>query len=192
MSQENLLMMEELGDNQEPMDARNYEAKATLKEGRDVIIRGIRPDDKAMIEVAFQHLSPQSIYQRFFGIKTTLAESELKLFTEVDFEKTVALVVELEAGTQAAIIGGGRYIEYDGEDDTIRPAEIAFTVKDEFQGQGIGKLLMKHLTLIARITQFEAIVLAQNKGMLKVFASSGLPMETKGLGSEVGVMLSLV
>ncbi len=177
------------------MDARNYEAKATLKDGRDVIIRGIRPDDKAMIEVAFQHLSPQSIYQRFFGIKTTLAESELKLFTEVDFEKTVALVVELEAGTQAAIIGGGRYVEYDGEDDTIRPAEIAFTVKDEFHRQGIGKLLMKHLTLIARakgVTQFEAIVLAQNKGMLTVFASSGLPMETKGLGSEVEVVLSLV
>lgn len=182
-------------DNQEPVDARNYKARATLKDGRDVIIRGIRPDDKAMIEAAFQHLSPRSIYQRFFAIKTTLVEPELKLFAEVDFEKTVALVVELEAGTGAAIIGGGRYVEYDGEDDTVRPAEIAFMVKDEFQGQGMAKLLMKHLTLIARakgVTQFEAIVLARNKGMLRVFASSGLPMETKGLGSEVQVVLSLV
>jgi hypothetical protein len=34
------------------MDARNYEAKTTLKDGRDAIIRGIRPDDKAMATLA--------------------------------------------------------------------------------------------------------------------------------------------
>lgn len=72
------------------------------------------------------------------------------MVAEVDFEKTVALVVELEAGAQEAIIGGGRYVEYGGEEDTVRPAEIAFMVKDEFQGQGMAKLFMKHLTLIAR------------------------------------------
>jgi len=177
------------------MDARNYEAKATLKDGRDVIIRGIRPDDKAMIENAFQKLSSQSIYQRFLTGKNSLTGAELKWATEVDFERTIALVVELDEDPRGAIIGAGRYVECDGEDDTIRPAEIAFAVEDEFQGKGIGKILMKHLTLIARakgVTQFEAIVFAQNKGMLKVFASSGLPMETKGLGSEVRVVLSLV
>ena len=138
------------------MDARYYEAEATLKDGRHVIIRGIRTDDKAMIEDAFQHLSSQSIYQRFFAIKGALTESELKWATEVDFEKTVALVVELEAGTESAIIGAGRYIEYEGEDDTVRPAEIAFTVEDEFQGKGIGKLLMKHLSSIARAVDSRA------------------------------------
>jgi hypothetical protein len=44
------------------MDARNYEAKATLKDGRSVIIRGIRSDDKTMIEGAFQHLSLPTIF----------------------------------------------------------------------------------------------------------------------------------
>ena len=115
------------------MDARNYEAKATLKDGRGVIIRGIRPDDKAMIEALFQNLSPHSIYQRFFSTKSTLTEAELKWVTEVDIEKTVALVVELDEGPQLPIIGGGRYIEYDGEDAVIT-AEIAFTVEDESRG----------------------------------------------------------
>jgi len=180
-------------ENQGSMDARNYEAKATLKDGRGVIIRGIRPDDKAMIKAAFQHLSSQSIYQRFFSTKSTLTEAELKWGAEVDFEKTVALVVELDEGPQLAIIGGGRYIEYDGE-DAVRTAEIAFTVEDEFQGKGIGKLFMKHLTFIARakgVTRFEAFVLTMNKGMLRVFSSSGLPMKTENLGSEIRVVLSL-
>jgi RimJ/RimL family protein N-acetyltransferase len=180
-------------ENQGPMDARNYEAKATLKDGRDVIIRGIRPDDKAMVEAACQHLSSQSIYLRFFTTKSKLTEAELKWATEVDFEKTVALVVELDEGPQSAIIGAGRYIEYDHE-DRVRTAEIAFMVGDEFQGKGIGKLLIKHLTFIARakgVTRFEALVLTENKGMLRVLSSSGLPMKTEKLGSEVRVVLLL-
>ncbi len=179
--------------NQGSTDARNYEAKATLKDGRGVTIRSIRPDDKAMIEAAFQHLSPQSIFRRFFTAKSTLTEAELKWATEVDFEKSVALVVELDEGLQRSIIGAGRYIEYDAK-DAVRTAEIGFTVEDEFQGKGIGKLLMKNLTIIARakgVARFEALVLNENKGMLRVFSSSGLPMKTENLGSEVRVVLSL-
>ena len=60
------------------MDVRNFEAKATLKDGRGVIIRGIRPGDKAMIEAAFQNLSSQSVYRRFFSRKSTLNEEDLR------------------------------------------------------------------------------------------------------------------
>ena len=175
------------------MDARDYEVQATLKDGRGVIIRGIRPDDKAMIEAAFQRLSPESIFRRFFTRKSTLNEAELKWATEVDFEKTVALVVVLDEGPQRAIIGAGRYIEYDAK-DAVRTAEIAFTVLDEFQGKGIGKILMKHLTIIARakgVARFEALVLFENKGMLRVFSSSGLSMKKENLGPEVRVVLLL-
>ena len=86
------------------MDVRNYEAKATLKDGRGVIIRGIRPGDKAMIEAGFHNLSPQSLYRRFFSRKSTLNEAELKWATEVDFKKTVALVVVLDEGPQQAFL----------------------------------------------------------------------------------------
>jgi GNAT superfamily N-acetyltransferase len=175
------------------VDVRNFEAKATLKDGRGVIIRGIRPGDKAMIEAAFQNLSSQSVYRRFFSRKSTLNEAELKWATEVDFEKTVALVVLLDEGPQRAIIGAGRYIEYDDK-DAVRTAEIAFAVLDEFQGKGIGTILMKHLTIIGRakgVARFEALVLSMNTGMLRVFSSSGLSMKKENLGSEVRVVLLL-
>jgi GNAT superfamily N-acetyltransferase len=180
-------------ENQGSMDTRNYKAMATLKDGSGVTIRGIRPDDKTMIEAAFLRLSPESIFRRFFTAKSTLTEAELKWVTEVDFEKTVALVVVLDEGLQMNIIGAGRYIEYDAE-NAMRTAEIAFTVLDEFQGKGIGKFLMKHLAIIGRakgVARFEALVLTENKGMLRVFSSSGLPMKTEDLGGEVRVVLLL-
>ena len=180
-------------ENRETMDAQNYVAKAKLKDGRGVTIRSIRPDDKAMVIAAFQNLSPQSKLRRFFTAKSSLTEEELKWITEVDFETTFALVVELDKGPQRDIIGGGRYIEDEGE-STVRTAEIAFTVEDQFQGKGIGKLLMQHLTRMARVKgvkQFKAFVLPENKGMLGVFSSSGLPMTTEAHGGELRVVLQL-
>ena len=175
------------------MDASRYEARGALKDGRTVTIRSIRPQDKSMVGTAFQSLSAQSIYRRFFSPKPMLTEADLKWITEVDFEKTVALVIELDEGHTRTLIGGGRYVEYESK-ETVRTAELAFTVRDDFQGKGIGKVLMEHLTMIARakgVARFEAIVLAENRGMLGVFAASGLPMKTENLGGELRVTLSL-
>jgi GNAT superfamily N-acetyltransferase len=175
------------------VDASRYEAKGVLKDGRTVTIRSIRPDDKSAVGAAFQRLSAQSVYRRFLSPKPTLTGADLKWLTEVDFEKTVALVIELDEGDTRTLIGGGRYVEYDNK-DTVRIAELAFTVRDEFQGKGIGKLLMQHLTTIGRakgVDRFEAIVLAENRGMLGVFTASGLPMRTENFGGELKVTLSL-
>jgi RimJ/RimL family protein N-acetyltransferase len=175
------------------MDASRYEAKGALKDGRTVVIRSIRPDDKSAVAAAFQRLSAHSVYLRLFSPKPTLTEADLKWLTEVDFEKTVALVIELDEGYTRTLIGGGRYVEYDSK-DSVKTAELAFTVRDDFQGKGIGKLLMQHLTIIGRakgVARFEAIVLAENRGMLGVFAGSGVPMRRENLGGEVRVTLSL-
>jgi RimJ/RimL family protein N-acetyltransferase len=175
------------------MDASRYEAKGALKDGCTVVIRSIRPDDKSAVAAAFQRLSAHSVYLRLFSPKPTLTEADLKWLTEVDFEKTVALVIELDEGHSRTLIGGGRYVEYDSK-DSVRTAELAFTVSDEFQGKGLGKILMQHLASIGRakgVARFEAIVLAENRGMLGVFTASGLPMRTESLGGEVKVTLSL-
>jgi GNAT superfamily N-acetyltransferase len=175
------------------MDASRYEARGALKDGRTVTIRSIRPDDKGMVGAAFRSLSARSVYRRFFSAKPTLTEADLKWVTEVDFDKTVALVVELDEGHTPTLIGGGRYVEYESK-EAVRTAELAFTVRDDFQGKGIGKLLMQHLSIIGRakgVARFEAIVLAENRGMLGVFGASGLPMRTENLGGELRVTLSL-
>lgn len=176
------------------LNAKNYRVAEKLKNGSTVTIRAVRPDDKKRFLKAFKNLESESIYTRFFGHKRELSEEELKRATEVDFEMTVALAVTIPAGDgDETIIGAGRYIMYDPPDDS-GSAEIAFTVEEDYQGQGIASRVLRHLLLIARekgVSRFEADVLAENKAMLAVFARSGLPMQKFREADAVHVTLSL-
>jgi len=174
-------------------DVSHYEAIETLKSGSAARFRAIRPDDKARLVEAFRNLEPESIYTRFFHHKKMLTDEELKAATEVDFDAVVGLVVTVGAGAQETIIGAARYAVLDATDP--RPsAEVAFTVEEDYQGQGIAHLLLKHLTAIARgrgITHFVAEVLAENRAMQTVFAHSGLPMQKAYEDGAVHVTLQL-
>lgn len=175
-------------------DAQNYRVDDKLKDGAAVTIRAIRPDDKDRIVEAFKNLERESIYTRFFRFKSELTDEELKTATEVDFEKTVALVVTIPAGGgEETIIGAGRYIEVDPPNG-LRSAEIAFTVKEVYQGQGIASRILRHLVYVARekgVSGFEADVLAENRRMLAVLARSGLPMKQSFEEGAIHVTLSL-
>ena len=78
-----------------------------------------------------------------------------------DFLTHVALVVVAEQDGKPVIVGGGRYI-------VIKPgqAEVAFAVVDQFQGQGIGTALLRHLSSLAReagLQEFVAEVLPETR-----------------------------
>jgi len=175
------------------LNARDFKATETLKNGVTVRIRAIRPADKAAIVEAFGRLDPESVYTRFFQTKASLSNEEVKAATEVDFENVVALVATIESGGREVIIGGGRYLVIDRS--CAQPsAEIAFLIEEDFHGQGIAGRILKHLAHIGRekgVGQFEAEVLAQNKAMLAVFSRSGLPMKQSPAGGTIHVTLSL-
>jgi RimJ/RimL family protein N-acetyltransferase len=176
------------------IDAQNYRVDDKLKDGTAVTIRAIRPDDKERIVEAFRNLEAESIYTRFFGPKKELSDAELKIATEVDFENTIALVVPIQVGDgKETIIGAGRYVLYDPP-NTERSAEIAFTVEEDFHGQGIASRILRHLIHIARekgVRQFEAEVLRENSAMLAVLARSGLPMKQSLQDGALHAILSL-
>jgi RimJ/RimL family protein N-acetyltransferase len=175
------------------IDAANYAQTETLKSGASIEIRSIRSDDKGRITGAFRNLEPESIYTRFFYQKKNLNEIELKTFTEVDFENVVALVATVTEELNEVIIAGGRYFVLD-ETETLRSAELAFMVEEDYHGQGIASILLKHLTRIGRykgLARFEAEVLSENKAMLKVFSRSGLPMKEKWQSGVTHVTLGL-
>jgi GNAT superfamily N-acetyltransferase len=176
------------------MDAAKYEAVETLKNGTAVKIRSIRPDDKKRLSQAFRNLESESVYKRFFAPKKNLSDEELKNATEVDFENEVALVVTVGGGeTEETIIAGGRYVALDAP-GAGRRAEVAFMVEEDYQGQGIAGMLLRHLAGIGRqkgVSQFEAEVLPGNKAMLGVFSRSGLPMKHSLSDGTAHVSLSL-
>ncbi len=171
------------------VDAANYNQVETLKNGIEVRIRSIRPDDKKRLVEAFKNLDPESIYTRFFYHKKMLTEEELKSATELDFENAVALVVTTGEGEQETIIGAGRYVVID-ETDKLRSAEVAFTIEEDYHRQGMARILLQHLASIARekgLYCFVAEVLPENRGMLTVFSRSGLPMKTEHGGDAMHV-----
>jgi RimJ/RimL family protein N-acetyltransferase len=175
------------------IDAAKYDKTATLKNGIEVKIRSIRPDDKKRLVEAFKNLDPESIYTRFFYHKKMLTEEELKAATELDFESAVALVVTIGEGENETVIGGGRYAVID-ETGPSRSAEVAFTIEEDYHRQGMARILLQHLSSIGGekgLTHFVAEVLPENKGMLTVFSRSGLPMKTEHGGDAVHVTLVL-
>ena len=133
--------------------------------------------------------SAQSLYRRFFGSKRGFTEQEEKFFLDVDFVKHVALVAVAEENGRPAIVAGGRYI-------VIEPGkgEVAFVVIDQYQGQGIGAALLRHLAAIGSeqgIKELVAEVLPENRPMLKMFEKSGFAAGTKRDGQVVHVTLRL-
>lgn len=159
----------------------HYLAEDVLKNGNKVIIRAIKPEDKPILQEGMHHLSRESIYSRFFSVKRELSPDELTQFTELDFVHHVGLLASVIKKRLAVPVGVGRYI-MPSDEKMADTAEVAFAVDERFQGQGIGKLLMKHLTIIAReqgLKQFVAYVLPDNFKMQAVFAASGLPLIKK-------------
>lgn len=175
-----------------PDNLRGYVEHKSLQDGRHVLIRAIRPADKAALQDWMHRLSAESSYLRFFSPKLELSPEELTYFTEVDFEKHVALVAILSENGADLLVGVGRYLVCDR--NPMIAAEAAFAVDDAHQGLGIGKALLRHLMRIARAThvaEFRGTVLAQNHKTLQLLSRSGLPRTLAREGSVVEVRLVL-
>lgn len=171
----------------------DFRERFALRDGRPALIRVARPDDKARLQAAFARLDPQTIYTRFFSYRREIPESAFERIAEIDFVGLAGLVVTIGAGDDEVVIGGASYVGRTA-DDGAKVAELAFTVEEDFQGQGIATRLLAALATLARrhgLARFEAVVLAGNAPMLAVFERSGLPQRQRREGGEVHVELDL-
>ena len=169
--------------------AAKYSALEHLRDGRPIEVRALHPSDKDGMLAAIGRTSSQSIQRRFFGPKKGFSDQEVAFFLNIDFERHVALVAQIDEDGRAAIVGGGRYI-------MVAPdqAEIAFVVVDAYQSQGIGTILMRHLTILARkaaVKELVADVLPENTAMLKVFENFGFRPGSKRSFQVVHLALQL-
>jgi RimJ/RimL family protein N-acetyltransferase len=164
---------------------------ATLKNGAAITIRLLTSDDRERMARAVRGLDAQTIYTRLFSHRKELTEAGLDRIMRVDPEREVVLVATSGRGGDETIVGGGRYIVTTS--DPVH-AEVAFTVEEDYQGQGVAGRLFAALLDVARqrgVAVFEADVLAENPSMLRVFERAGLPMRKRNEGGSVHLEMDL-
>lgn len=157
------------------------EKPVTLKAGREVFIRPIRPDDSPRISAFFDDLSDQTRHWRFLHPIKVLTPQMLARFTQVDYERDLALVgVTLvdpddpDAGER--IVGVTRYVR---EADASR-AEFAIVVADDWQGSGLASALIGELIAHARrigLRRLVGLVHRQNLRMLQFMRRQGFRID---------------
>jgi ribosomal protein S18 acetylase RimI-like enzyme len=166
-----------------------YSVKEQLRDGREVEIRALRPEDQADMLAAIGRTGAQSLQRRFFVAKRGLSDREIAFFMNIDFVNHVALVAIVAENGRHTIAGGGRYI-------VVQPgrAEAAFLVVDGYQGLGIGSALARHLTELARqagLEELVADVLPENTAMLKLFKKLGFRSGPKREPQVIHLVLPL-
>ena len=171
------------------VESSHYSAVEKLRNGEQIEIRALRPQDRDDLMAAVDLTSSDSLYRRFFAVRRHFTETEESFYLNVNFVSHVALIAVANENGQPIIIAGGRYVV--GEPGQ---AEVAFTVIDKYQGRGVGAALLRHLAMIARqagLRELVAYVLPDNRAMLKVFEKSGLKYTAKRESGSVYVKLGL-
>jgi acetyltransferase len=152
-----------------------YESYATIKNGLEIFIRPIKPEDAALMTDFFKTLSPQTVYFRFFHHMKELPREMLIRFTQIDYDREIALVALHESEGGEEMLGVARVIK----EKHCHNAEFAVLVSDSWHGQGIGAALLKN-----------CLIIAQERGLHKVWGivlSSNTQMQALGkkLGFEI-------
>ncbi len=117
-----------------------------------------------------------------------ISRRQIQDFVYVDHRSDVAVVGTLPEAHGEDLIAIGRYYL----DPATNRAEVAFVVRDDFQGRGIGTFLMAHLTKVARrqgIRGFTAEVLLENRAMRAVFDASGCKVKSRLAGNVYSYVL---
>jgi acetyltransferase len=148
----------------------------TAPDGERVTVRPIRPEDAEIEREFVKQLSPETKYFRFMNSIRDLTPQMLARFTQIDYDREMALVATTARGGAEAEIGVARYITYpDGAS-----CEFAIVVGDEWQGRGLGRFLMERLIEVARsrgLVRMSGDILAANQAMLAFVAGLGFAVD---------------
>lgn len=166
------------------------EFRETTDDGQVVLIRPIKPEDAPLFTDLFAVLSKTSIYYRFFSTIKELSPAMLARFTQIDYDRQVALVALDRQQDGDKMMGVARVIrETDG-----KTGEFAVLVGDPWQGRGIGGRLLTRVLQIARQMEIETvwgIVLRDNHGMRALGKKLGFFEQTGEQAEEVELKIDL-
>jgi acetyltransferase len=151
--------------------------RVPLPDGTDLTIRPIRPEDAEMEQAFVRGLSEQTKYFRFMQAIKELSPEMLVRFTQIDYDREMALIGVVQENGRELQVGVARYMTRPGGDS----CEFAIVVADRVRSRGIGARLMSSLMRNARargLRIMEGEVLSANTRMLALMKSLGFRIET--------------
>jgi RimJ/RimL family protein N-acetyltransferase len=149
----------------------------TFKGNLTVQFRAIKPSDEEEMRRLFYRFSDKAVYYRYFSPVKTMPHGKMQEYVNVDYRTAISIVGVIKEAGGERVVAEARYVRLKD-----RPyADVAFVVDEAYQGRGIASFLLEMLIRIAKerggIEGFTADVLADNKGMMKVFEKSALPLQ---------------
>jgi acetyltransferase len=166
-----------------PYPAR-YETWAETRTGYKLFIRPIKPEDAGLILEMFSNMSSQSVHQRFLRPVEALSQDTLIRFTQIDYDRELALVALDESGPRPVMVGVTRLVS----DPDGQKAVWTLAVGDPWQDQGVGALLVEKAFAAARSRGIRCLwgnLLASNTRMIALHQKFGSQLRPVGDGSII-------
>jgi acetyltransferase len=166
-----------------------------MKDGTEVTLRPIRPEDEPLMSKFHETLSDRSVYMRYFSslsLSSRVAHERLVRICFVDYDRVMALVVDRKdkATGQHRILGVGRLIKLHAKNE----AEVAILVSDQCQKQGLGIELLRRVVQIARderLGRVSAEMLGDNLTVQSIFKKAGFRLRLLAEPSSISAVLDL-
>ncbi len=170
---------------------RELEETVTLRDGRTVLLRPIRPEDEPAHQDLFQRMTPEDIYYRFFNVIHRMPHSQLARFTQIDYDREMAFIATLtgEEG-KPQTLGVVRAV---GDPDNSS-AEFAISVRSDLKRQGLGSVLLGKLIRYCRDKGTGELVgqaLPDNRAVLALASRHGFEKQRLPGDDVVKLRLSL-
>ncbi len=143
---------------------RGLEQTATLRDGQEIRLRPIRPEDAPALQQLFHSLTPEDRRKRLFSSMRDLPDELAARLSQIDYDREMVLVALDPEDPQ--LFWGGARIAADADN---RRAEYSVTIRSDKQGLGLGRICFERVLDYARSRGIEEVwgtVLAENDGML--------------------------
>jgi len=150
-----------------------YPKALRTRSGLKIEVRPVEPSDADELRAAFDHLSEASKRARFHTIKPELTEAQLRYLTDIDHDQHEALAAGVEGPNGLTGIALARYVRLEDEPEV---AEVAVTVDDDYQSQGVGSAVFDELSQLAYrrgVRWFRGWILPDNAQAIEFFTSRG-------------------
>ena len=129
-----------------------FKSRIKLKNGTEVILRSIKPEDEMLWLEMFKSFSDESVWYRFFNvIKDTPHEVRIR-YCNINYDNEIAIIAELQE-EQKKMLGVVRFTL----DSDKKSGELAFIVADQWQDLGLGTIMVNHVLNICRDKKIEII-----------------------------------